>query len=224
MLTEDDIQNLPDDPDLALAIMADQMESEVGPAMANNEFGTAEGRTWWGDIQAHINVHRMQDRYPLLAPEPPGDQKTFWDWFDKFRQNLRHYRTTIYFHQKRNSTSVVLSAKHKKRVHELLNEIRQLIEKMDISIEKREAIFRLIARLQSEVDRERTNVQSLLHMILEVSGVVKKVGEDAKPFVDRVRELLGIVTEARDNPEPKKVGKPEQKKIDKSALDDDIPF
>ena len=223
MLSEDDIHNLPDDPDLALAVMADLMETDVSRAMANNEFGMGDGITWWGDILAHLEVHQMQDRYPKLISIPPTDQKLFWEWFSKYRANLRQHRTTIYFQQKRNSTSVVLSVPHKARIHALLNEIRKLVEKMEVSIEKRDAIFRLISRLQSEVDRERTNIQGVLHMILEVSGVAKRVGEDAKPLVDRVRELFGIVTEARDNPATKQIGQSEHKKIE-NKLDDDIPF
>ena len=236
MLTEEDIENLPDDPDVALAVIADLLAQESGPAMQNDAFTIHDANAWYADIQAHLIAHDLTERYPKLdCGTPAGDPSTFWEWWHRYAADLRQYRTLIYMTRKRNGSTVVLPPARKADIHALLNQIREIVERLNLSETKRNMIYRLIAKLQSEVDQSRTGVQTVLNMVLEASRVAKEVGENAKPLVDRVKELFGIFADAESGSTGPAVGHDDIPKIEnknarpkargsRAELDDDIPF
>jgi hypothetical protein len=237
MLTEEDIENLPDDPDVALAMIADLLAQQSGPEEMHNEgLSIRDANAWYADIQAHLIAHGLTERYPKLdCGTPPGDSGIFWEWWNRYLADLRQYRTLIYMVRKRNGSTVVLPPARKADIHALLNQIREIVERLNLSETKRNMIYRLIAKLQSEVDQTRTGVQTVLNLVLESSRVLKEVGENAKPLVDRVKEVFGIFADADSGNTGPAVGHDDIPKIEnksarpkarggKAELDDDIPF
>jgi hypothetical protein len=229
VLTETDIDNLPDDPELALAVIADMLLDRI--KQAGEDFGMNEAQAWHSDILAHLTVHEMADAYKALMDDYPLDPGRFWEWWNTYLAALRHHRTYIYMEKKRTLTTVVIAPPHRAKIHQLLNEIRELVERLNITEEKRNLIYKLIAKLASEVDQTRTGVQTMLNTVLQISRVARQIGEDAKPIVDRVRELFGIFTKAEDAPQlghkkPPQIGRkmPRPQARPKAELDDDIPF
>jgi hypothetical protein len=231
VLTETDIDNLPDDPELALAVIADMLLDRVNHA--GDDFGMTEARAWYADIVAHLSVHDMTKigTYDSLRNDPPLDPNMFWEWWNDYISALRLHRTYIYMDKKRTMTTVVITSLHRTKIHQLLNEVRPLVEKLNVTEEKRNLIYKLIAKLQSEVDQSRTGFQTMLNMVMQISRVVRQVGDDAKPISDRVREIFGIFTKAEDAPtighrKPPQISQksPRPQTRSKAELDDDIPF
>jgi len=81
-----------------------------------------------------------------------------------------------------------------KRIQTLINELRSLIaDSKDFEEDHRRRILNRLEALQGEIHRRLSNVDRFYGLIGDAGIVLGKFGTDAKPFVDRVREILEIV-------------------------------
>ncbi len=86
------------------------------------------------------------------------------------------------------------------RLQTLLNELREQIGLTDGLEEKhRQRLFSRLERLQSELHKRVSDVDRFLGFVCDVGVVFEKLGKNAKPLVDRAREIASIVwhTQAR---------------------------
>jgi hypothetical protein len=97
------------------------------------------------------------------------------------------------------------------RLQAVIQETRKLITESDLFTEEhRRRLLLKLEKLQSEVHKKVSSLDHFWGVVLEAGVVAKKLGEDAKPIVDRIREIGGIVwrTQARaedlpsDSPPP----------------------
>lgn len=97
------------------------------------------------------------------------------------------------------------------RIQELLNELRELISDSTLfeATHQRRLLMRL-ERLQSEMHKRVSDLDKFWGLLGDAGVALGKFGKDAKPIVDRVREITGIVwrTQAHaeelpsDSPQP----------------------
>jgi len=79
------------------------------------------------------------------------------------------------------------------RVQKLINELRDLITKSkDFEDEHKSRLLKKLEQLQSELHKRMSNLDKLWGIIGEAGIILGKFGEDAKPFTDRIREILTI--------------------------------
>lgn len=84
------------------------------------------------------------------------------------------------------------------RVQHLLNELRALISAVDgLDEEHRQRILASLEKTQKELHKKVSDFDRFYGFAAQVSSLLHKVGTDAKPIVDRVRELLGIAWETQ---------------------------
>lgn len=84
------------------------------------------------------------------------------------------------------------------RVQEIINELRDLL-KNDTSLDdghKRRLLKRLEA-LQSELNKKVSDLSHFYGLMGDFGVAVGKLGKDAKPFTDRIREVIGIAWKAQ---------------------------
>ena len=232
MLTDDDIQNLPDDPAQSFAVIADKLEEFCSRAEQEREGLTqADATRCAEDIYAHLAATNTGDLFPRLEKRPPRGTDAFWEWWTEFRAAVRHYRTFILIAQKKGPLTIILNDSHRAKIHALLNRVREIVPKLQVSVAKKDNILTLIAKLESEVDRQRTRTESLWGLMLEGGAALKQLGEDAKPLVEDLERVKRVFSEAKadDLPMPEIAPPPETKKIagpkkSRAELDDDIPF
>ena len=80
------------------------------------------------------------------------------------------------------------------KVQRLVNELRDLIRKSEaFEDEHRSRLLRKLERLQLELHKRMSSLDVFWGLIGDAGVVLGKLGEDAKPFVDRIREIAGIV-------------------------------
>lgn len=87
-----------------------------------------------------------------------------------------------------------LSEADSSRIQDLINELRALITgstKFDED-HKRRVLGRL-EHLQQELHRRLSNLDRFYGLIGDAGILLGKFGNDAKPFVDRIREIIEIV-------------------------------
>lgn len=87
-----------------------------------------------------------------------------------------------------------------KRIQELVNELRDIVVKSELFDAKhRDRVLSKLEALQRELYKKMSNLDKLWGLIGEAGVALGKLGVDAKPFVDRVREIALITwrTQAR---------------------------
>lgn len=86
------------------------------------------------------------------------------------------------------------------RVQSLINELREQISGSDLFEENhRSRLLRRLESLQSEIHKKMSDVDKIWGLVGEAGVVIGKFGKDAKPFVERIKELSQIAwkTQAR---------------------------
>ncbi len=97
------------------------------------------------------------------------------------------------------------------RVQTLVNELREKISEVrDLETEHKQRLLHRLEKLQSELHKRVSDLDRFWGMVGDAGVVLGKLGTDAKPIVDRIKEVTEIVwkTQARseelpsDSPSP----------------------
>lgn len=86
------------------------------------------------------------------------------------------------------------------RIQELINELRDLIATSEVFDAKhKDRVLKRLEALQREVHKKMSSLDKFWGLIGDAGVALGKFGRDAKPFVDRIREITQIVwrTQAR---------------------------
>ena len=81
-----------------------------------------------------------------------------------------------------------------KRIQTLLNELRDLVANSeDFDANHKERILKRLEKLQSELHKRVSSLDKFWGLVGDAGVALGKFGKDAKPFVDRIREITQIV-------------------------------
>jgi hypothetical protein len=131
------------------------------------------------------------------------------------------------------TTVIALTPETKEEIHKQLETIRKIINQAKLEEDKKDAICRKIAALQSEIDRDRTTLDANLSKLLDVSVAIREAGENVAPAlakIDKLKEFLWSVWEQAERilPPTAKLkllsSEKKQPNAPKVELDDEIPF
>lgn len=79
------------------------------------------------------------------------------------------------------------------RVQTLINELRSLIaDSKNLDKEHQRRLLGRLERLQAEIHKKVSDLDRFWGLIGDAGVVLGKLGNDAKPIVDRIREIAGI--------------------------------
>lgn len=80
------------------------------------------------------------------------------------------------------------------RIQTLINELRTHISNAsDLEDEHRQRLLKRLEKLQSELHKRVSDLDRFWGMVGDASVVLGKLGTDAKPIVDRIKEIADIV-------------------------------
>lgn len=81
-----------------------------------------------------------------------------------------------------------------KTIQELINELREkIVQEINLEEEHRSRLIKRLEKLQRELHKKVSDLDMFWGLIGDAGIVLGKLGTDAKPFVDRVREIANIV-------------------------------
>ena len=168
---------------------------------------------------------------------PPREGNQFDQFFDSFCRHSEISSQKIKMEAARRvktgaETIIVLDATARETIHALINAIREKLNELALSENKRESLFNKLNAFAAEIDRNRTRTEAFLSLAVDVARTARVVGEEIKPLqktVDRVLDLIeradkwnDVLPPWRDRKRiegpPKRLAPPQQ------DLDDDIPF
>lgn len=129
--------------------------------------------------------------------------------------------------------SVQLNAAAKKKLAHLLAQMREAVEKLEISVAKKDKLYKRINALQNEIERERTGYHAFAALAIEAADDAGEAATRLEPLtrmVERFGAALGLAKRQEPPPsqlpppgERKRIAGPKKSGFDK-VLDEEIPF
>lgn len=200
MLYSDEFLNLlPEDPVLALSRVIEQFFNEPGDEYEQYiEFYCA--------LEAMVPSVPVEVNFPKLSRDEGRNREIILDLGRFIRDELGKVRKQAeleFLNEK-------YSSKFKRRFHvgfiyqftegdltriqNLLNELRESITASELFEEShKQRILKKLENLQSELHKKMANLDKFWGLIGDAGIVIGKFGKDAKPFVDRIKEVAQIV-------------------------------
>lgn len=88
------------------------------------------------------------------------------------------------------------------KVQDLVNQLRSLIASaINLEKEHQQRLLRRLERLQSELHKKVSDLDRFWGLIGDAGVVLGKLGNDAKPIVDRIREIADVVWQTQSRAE-----------------------
>ncbi|MDY0264532.1 MAG: hypothetical protein RBR12_05040 [Sulfurospirillum cavolei] len=95
------------------------------------------------------------------------------------------------------------------RVQQLINELREEINTSNLFEQKHKArLLKRLEKLQAELHKKMSDIDSFWGLVGDAGVAIGKFGNDAKPFVDRIREMTDIVWRTQSRAEELPSGTP----------------
>lgn len=159
----------------------------------------------------------LREKYNLSDfPEPPdishnssANIQNIGIYFDKVSTWLKKESATKLYEDSLASHRLAIGAgfsyefsdDETNRINELISELRELFAESSFEDEHKQRILKRLEKLQAEVHKKVSDLDRFWGMIGDAGVAMKKLGEDAKPIVDRIRELAEITWKAQSRAE-----------------------
>ena len=119
----------------------------------------------------HYGIHELSSwNQPSISAD--------WDVYQAFIADVDYCVTTLRLRKIEQAAahSVALDADTKLKLRQMLDHIRQTVDGLDISVAKKEALFKRINALQEEIERERTRWQAFAALMIEAMSAKPQSG------------------------------------------------
>jgi hypothetical protein len=159
----------------------------------------------------------------------------FEEKFGEFRGEII-YLITRFAVQKNRITSgdagtvILIEQDYKIEIGQLLNTVRKIVNQEINEQNKKEKIFKKIASLQSEIDRDRTTIDALFGRTIDLSKIVGEFGGNIEPLIDKMERIKKLIWDnsKKENlipqsSRPKLIPK-KSNEFAEEELEDEIPF
>jgi hypothetical protein len=190
-------------------IHACDMALDALKSFADNEQGwnEKEHELLWesaGFVQLVIDAEGLE--VPIKLPETSGDIQyncaQLFEYLDSIKgyfeaQTIRlkvesykgRYKTAF-----RSSFAYEFSEGDLKRIQKLVNELRnQIADSQALQGNHRQRLLNRLEKLQSELHKRVSDLDRFWGLVGDAGVVLGKLGKDAKPIVDQIREISEIV-------------------------------
>jgi hypothetical protein len=224
-------ENLPEDPEKAFLVLEREFRREADErfkkARENDDTGVIYA-DYIAQVIAAINELGLQAEFDNRVPRIEDVNYTTYVNFSK---DVKHYRTMLEIRHGRRvqGYSVRFDTASRAKVQHHLQQLRDIFEKLELEIDKKEKLFDKLNALQKEVDRERTPYDSYAALTVETAGVVGDVVEKSR-ILDLFDAIGRVIWGAKKEQETKRLPAPapqkriEPPKVKRGDMDDEIPF
>ncbi len=219
MVDDNFLDNLPKEPPSAIDKICREFEDLADAAMEGGEF-----RLEYHDrfiefaalskvlIEKHFSgsILDVNIDIPEIEENPHANMRNIYNYFEQLRPAIKGMTAATHYEKSLSRFGSVFdvgfyyefSDSEIEQIQKLLNELRDLIAGSDKFEEdhKRRLLNRL-EKLQSELHKRVSDLDRFWGLVGDAGVVLGKLGTDAKPIIDRIRELAGIVWKAQGRSE-----------------------
>ncbi|WP_375572817.1 hypothetical protein ABWH92_05310 [Ahrensia marina] len=236
----DDIyDDLPDNPQLAFAKLESHYRQMAQDRIERSEQGGEIREYQLEYINQVIAAATACEIHELAAYEVPNDERDLWQYYTRLKRDVENLVIQIRIRGGRRNRrySVALDGPQKERIHFYISQIREAVAASDISGDKKDAVFKKLAELGLEIDRDRTRFDRVADSIQKLGSLSKSTEQEvAAPWWRWVALFFGVVDEAKEREQQQSLPSPEErKKLEpprrqlpqpnrSDDIDDDIPF
>lgn len=236
MISDEQIDALPDDPEAAFVQYEGILREAVRVANANSEH-----RGW--DIEreyvAHVLAFVDTRKLPVALPKSPSSSDSlFGSWFQNFIRAVDYYKASarlqVAERRKEGYAILALDPDFKTQIGGHLTAIRKIVGDADVTPRKRDAIYIRISKLQEEVDRDWTRTEAVIALWLDVTSAIGDGAKKLDPAIERLERIMKVLGRAKNENDTKSLPAPEEQKripapttsseSSSEEADDDIPF
>ena len=228
--------DLPDDPEMAFAVLQQRIYARLVGIWESKEGSS------WHDERRYIDTLTAFDEVYNLGiltdyRSPPNNRDSFYEFFERFCRHAEISSQKIKMEAARRlktgaQTMIVLDAAAREAIHALINAIKEKLNELTLSENKRESLFKKLNEFAAEVDRNRTRTEAFFSFVVEAARAGREIKDELKPLQQTIDRVLDWIEKANkwtdmlppwedrkriDGP-PKRLAPPQQ------DLDDEIPF
>lgn len=245
----DDYAELPEDPELAFVYLEKKERKELWELLdSSNGYSATDFKMCY--VNRVMAYHEALNISALQRPKLYRGSQDFEIEFDQFLDEVQYVVTVAELSHARRLQEirvvVSLTPDLRQEIQEYIGKIRELIRPLDLTDEKKETIMNKIDALSNEIERDRTKVEALTAVTLEIASTAGRAAKElkhVKDLLDTVQNLLGVAknfseklkigsdkpTKLLEGPDRfRRDGKKEDGSDDGQArfspMDDDIPF
>jgi len=177
-----------------------QLEREFREAFENQMEG---GNNWEWHAPDYMNkVLAAAAEFEIDALKDhvvPEGKALDYDGFSTFQRDVEHVivRMRIQLARRANSMRAALNSEQKAKLHGYVTKMRSEIDVSLASTGKKEAIFDLLAKLDAEIDKDRTGYERIGDLARHLAGLSGVVANDgAEPWWKWFKLFAGVIDEA----------------------------
>ncbi len=229
--------DLPDDSEEAFAVL--QMRKYEELELYWDQHPNAEGwfseRRFVDTLNTFDEVHNLNILTAYRNPPKPDNE--FSNYFQDFRRHAEIASQKIMMeaarrHKTGAQSIIVLDANARQTIHALINAIKEKLNGLSLSENKRESLFGKLNAFAAEVDRNRTRPESFFAFAVEMARTSREVNDEIKPILQSIDRIVDWIEKAKkwvDVLHPwedrKRIEGPTKRLPGPSdELDDEIPF
>ena len=247
MTDEEVFAELPDDPEEAFLVLErhfrEQCEAKV-QAAGQNDSVEIHYVEYISKVLAAIRELGIRAAFETEVPEI---QNVSYHTYANFSKDVEHYRTGLQIRRARRSKgySVRFDAATKEKLRHLLEQVREIVEKLEVNENKKDVLLKRLNDFAKEVDRDRTRFEAWGAVVIQAAEVMGEAAEKAEParkWLDSIGRLIWRAKEKEEEtkqlPAPKEVKRIEPPKNEDQTEppknedqteppkneDDEIPF
>lgn len=192
------ILSLPDDPKIGLYMICEK--SAMHTSTPDNLFET------FALIEAYVSANELEITIPPLPTERDVRIRTISGFITGTRDTLRPYCQSAEDEQKvanhKGKFTVMIGKSFVyeftdgdlKRIQGLLNDLRVLVGESHLFEDAhRRRLLKRLEKLQQEIHKKQSDLDHFWGLVGDAGVAIGKFGKDAKPIVDRIREITDIV-------------------------------
>lgn len=202
---------------------------------------TAEGGTYYDELRYVDTLIAFDEVHSLgiftFYGKPPRSQDKFGEYFHIFRRHAEISSKKFKMEAARRLKTgaqniVILDNTARRAIHKLIDAIREKLDALTLSENKRESLFNKLNAFAAEVDRNRTRTEAFYSFAVDTARTVKNVSDDLKPLQNSIDRVINWIEKANNwndalppwNDRKKIESPPKSLPSPPSDLDDEIPF
>ena len=202
MFTDSFIDSLPDDPiEAAYAICKQFSDFDSNIPLAQETANIEDYLIALGVLEAFSEAYSLQFNFPKLESNRETNTKAIRNFFYRLKDTLDGEVAKLTVQK----TKEKFAAKFKrgfiyeftegdlKRIQDLINELRlKITENEQLEEDHRSRLLSRLESVQQELHKKLSSLDKLWGLVGEAGVVLGKLGSDAKPLVDTIKEITQI--------------------------------
>ncbi len=240
---EEQLYALPEDPDLAFVRLEELARQEFDARYGrSSEVSEYEAKQWaldyMCDVLAAAEEYGISELLDWKLPAYNSDE--VWGISQNFRQEAKHVARKLHLKAVRRDKgqTIAFDAATKLKLRRLLENVRQIVDKLEISQAKKERFYNCIEALELEIGKERTRLEAYGDLAIEAATIAEEASSPLAEAIRKVGAIFGLARAQLPAPrKPRQLEAPKPKKIEftpkpkalpkctfEKDLDDEIPF